>query len=97
MNEATIKYLEIKAIVNLKRKTLTTLPDKYSSEGSMKYSSTSRITPLRRYIRNFLIVKKIFDYVINTFHECKNIRIITKTYLATHFPEISITKYLRTH
>lgn len=92
MNEATIKYLEIKVIVNLKRKTLTTLPDKYSSEGSMKYSSTSRITPLRRYIRNFLIVKKIFDYVINTFHECKNIRIITKTYLATHFPEISITK-----
>ena len=97
MNEATIKYLEIKVIVNLKRKTLTTLPDKYSSEGSMKYSSTSRITPLRRYIRNFVIVKKIFDYVINTFHECKNIRIITKTYLATHFPEISITKYLRTH
>ena len=92
MNEATTKYLEIKAIVNLKRKTLTTLPDKYSSEGSMKYSSTLRITPLRRYIRNFLIVKKIFDYVINTFHECKNIRIITKTYLATHFPEISITK-----
>ena len=97
MNEATIKYLKIKVIVNFKRKTLTTLPDKYSSEGSMKYSSTSCITPLRRYIRNFIIVKKTFDYVIETFHDCKDIRIITKIYLATDFPKISIAKYLRTH
>ena len=102
MNEATIKYLKIKVTANVKRKPLTTLPDKYSSEGSMKYSSTSRITPLKRYINSlkkfYIIVEKTFDYVTDTTHDCKDIRITTKINLAIHFPEISMTfKYLRTY